>query len=84
MDSHDRYYAAIQRYVEHTNDLLRRDTFLANHPEWKLAFVRSTNYWEAIKIDLTGETILTDYRLPSILDKMEKIEKPTDDNDEIA
>lgn len=51
---------------------MRRDKFIAEHPEWTIAFVRSMDRYEASRGDTeTGLDILQDKSLTQLMDRLE-------------
>jgi hypothetical protein len=52
---------------------IRRDNFLASHPEWEIVHVKLGGYYEASKGDSDTElAILTDRYLGDLMDRLEE------------
>jgi hypothetical protein len=56
--------------------MLRKEKFLAEHPEWSIQYVRSRDVHEAVREDASGETIIIDTRLSALLDRAEAASEP--------
>jgi hypothetical protein len=56
--------------AEWTDQVVRKDKFLAAHPEWSIVYVRSAGYFEASRDN--PNTVITDYELRFLLDRVEK------------
>lgn len=54
-----------------SDDVLRKDQFLAEHKDWSIRFVRTMDYYEAIREEPSGETTITDKRLGLLMDRVE-------------
>jgi hypothetical protein len=55
--------------VEWTDQVVRKEKFLAAHPEWTIVYVKSAGYFEASRDD--PNTVITDYQLQHLLDRVE-------------
>jgi hypothetical protein len=52
-------------------EIARKEQFLAQHPEWSIQHVRSRDVYEAVREDVSGETIIIDHRLGALMDRVE-------------
>jgi hypothetical protein len=52
-------------------EIARKELFLAQHPEWSIQHVRSRDVYEAVREDVSGETIIIDHRLGALMDRVE-------------
>lgn len=53
-----------------TDQVARKEKFVADHPEWSIAYVRSAGYFEAVRDE--PNTVITDYDLCALLDRVER------------
>ena len=59
---------------------VRREKFLASHPEWEIVRVHSLGGWEASKGDTDTELIvLSDGNLAALMDRLEERFPPPED-----
>lgn len=47
-----------------------KEAFLANHPEWKIQYIRALDIYEAVRDDETGQTIIMDRHLSMLLQRV--------------
>ena len=60
--------------AEWTDQVVRKEKFLADHPEWNIVYVKSAGYFEASRDD--PNTVITDYQLQHLLDRVEDATLP--------
>lgn len=63
------------RHRMHVDQVVRKEKFLAEHPEWSIVFVRSGGYFEATRDE--PNTVITDYQLRCLLDRVERATPPS-------
>lgn len=56
--------------MEYTDNVKRKEEFLAEHPEWSIGYVKSEGYYLATRDE--PNTVITDYRLECLLDRVER------------
>jgi hypothetical protein len=54
--------------------LIRLDAYRASHPEWVIK--SGTGFWQARRGEASGETVITRYSLPELLDVLDALAPP--------
>jgi hypothetical protein len=53
-------------------DRNRRNAFIAEHPEWVIAYISDTDHWEAVSGSTETQLItMTDHSLGALMDRLE-------------
>ena len=47
-----------------------RDEFLAEHPEWSIEHIRALDFYEAVRDDVSGKTIIQDRMLGPLMERV--------------